>query len=106
MTSAAAATARGESAQVAPAASRGSALSRVRLYTVVGYPAAIRCPHIDWPMTPVPIQPTRGRAAAVALTSDYSPGPGMNAARAGRPATAKRPVVTTDSLYPTRLTSR
>ena len=32
---------------------------RVRLKTVAWYPAAIRCPHIDEPMTPVPIQPIR-----------------------------------------------
>ena len=34
----------------------------VRLWTVTAYPLARRCPHIDRPMTPVPIQP-RGVAA-------------------------------------------
>lgn len=31
----------------------------VRLKTVTEYPALIRCPHIDRPITPVPIQPIR-----------------------------------------------
>lgn len=29
----------------------------VRLKTVTVYPALIKCPHIDLPMTPVPIHP-------------------------------------------------
>jgi hypothetical protein len=31
----------------------------VREYTVMWYPLARRCPHIDSPITPVPIHPTR-----------------------------------------------
>lgn len=31
----------------------------VRLKTVTVYPALIKCPHIDRPMTPVPIHPIR-----------------------------------------------
>lgn len=31
----------------------------VRLKTVTEYPALIKCPHIDRPMTPVPIHPIR-----------------------------------------------
>ena len=53
------ATARGESASLAPFSTSGLALSAVRLKTVALYPAAIRWPHIDRPITPVPIQPIR-----------------------------------------------
>lgn len=49
----------GEAARLAPMARRGWALEIVRLKTVTEYPALIRCPHIDRPMTPVPIQPIR-----------------------------------------------
>jgi hypothetical protein len=53
------ATAPGESAHVAPFTRRGRAFSFVREYTVMRYPLARRCPHIDSPITPVPIHPTR-----------------------------------------------
>ena len=59
VTSAAAATARGLSAQRAPAAKSGSAFDLVRLNTVAASPARIRCPHMLAPITPVPIQPMR-----------------------------------------------
>lgn len=49
----------GESARFAPMSRRVWALEIVRLKTVTEYPALIRCPHIDRPMTPVPIQPIR-----------------------------------------------
>lgn len=49
----------GESARFAPMSTRVWALEIVRLKTVTEYPALIRCPHIDRPMTPVPIQPIR-----------------------------------------------
>ncbi len=58
-TSDAAATDRGESASFAPLSISALAFSGVRLNTVAGYPAAIRWPHIDEPITPVPIQPIR-----------------------------------------------
>ena len=58
VTSDAAATAAGVSAQVAPAASSAPAFLRVLVWTVIGYPADCRCPHIDVPITPVPIHPT------------------------------------------------
>ena len=44
-------------AQAAPLASSGSARARVRELTVARWPASIRCPHIELPITPVPIQP-------------------------------------------------
>ena len=70
ITSAAAATARGVSAQTAPRASSGSARVRVRVKTVARWPAAIRWPHIEAPMMPVPIQPMRGASTrAVYSTS-------------------------------------
>src|SRR5512141_3404039 len=37
----------------------GSAFSFVREYTVTLYPFAMRWPHIDSPIAPVPIHPTR-----------------------------------------------
>lgn len=59
ITSETAATAHGVSAQKAPRASRGSARARVRVKMVARWPAAMRWPHIEAPMIPVPIQPMR-----------------------------------------------
>src|SRR5262245_34366422 len=64
----AAATPAGESPHAAPRSSRGSARSRLLVYTVTEYPASSTWPHIELPMTPVPIQPTRsasGEATAI-----------------------------------------
>ena len=36
-------------------------VTRVRENTVTGYPASSRCPHIDEPITPLPIQPSDSR---------------------------------------------
>ncbi len=58
-TSDASATALGESAHAAPLASNAPALSLPRVWTVMPYPFAMRCPHIGPPMTPVPIHPIR-----------------------------------------------
>ena len=58
-TSLASATARGESAQAAPRPRSGSALARVRVCNVTAKPLARMWPHIEAPMTPVPIQPIR-----------------------------------------------
>ena len=46
-----------ESAHFAPCPNRSAAFSRVRVCTVRSWPAASRCPAIDLPMTPVPINP-------------------------------------------------
>src|SRR5437868_11934562 len=48
----------GESAHAAPASSSGWLLALVREKTVVAYPAFRMWRHIDWPMTPVPMNPT------------------------------------------------
>jgi hypothetical protein len=53
------ATAPGESAHFAPLATSGRAFSFEREYTVTPYPFARMCPHIDNPITPVPIHPMR-----------------------------------------------
>src|SRR5512141_690257 len=53
------ATAFGESAHFAPFSRRGRAFSFVRENTLTPYPFARRWPHIDSPITPVPIHPTR-----------------------------------------------
>src|SRR5512143_660170 len=58
VTSEAAATALEESAHFAPFSKRGRAFSFVRENTVTRYPFARRWPHIDSPITPVPIHPT------------------------------------------------
>ena len=56
-----AATSPGVSAHAAPRSSSASARDRVRENTVTGYPASSRCPHIDEPITPLPIQPSDSR---------------------------------------------
>src|SRR5581483_7260535 len=66
-TSEAAATARGESAHAAPRATSGSAFARVRLKTVAAKPLAIRWPHIEAPITPVPIHPRRVRPGSMIM---------------------------------------
>src|SRR4051794_19114904 len=58
-TSDASATARGFGAYVAPRSISGWALLRDRLKIVTRYPAERTWPHIDAPITPVPIQPIR-----------------------------------------------
>ena len=58
-TSEASASARGESPQAAPAASRSAALSLVRFQTVTGNPAAKRRPDICCPIRPIPTNPIR-----------------------------------------------
>ena len=58
-TSAAPATSAGVSAQLAPRSSSGSARFRVREETEARNPLANRCPHMEVPITPVPIQPIR-----------------------------------------------
>src|SRR5512140_711810 len=52
------ATAFEESVHFAPFSRRGRAFSFVRENTVMRYPFARRWPHIDSPITPVPIHPT------------------------------------------------
>ena len=61
MTSLPAAASRGVAAHTAPFARRSAAFSRVRVCTRTAHPAASRCPHIERPMTPIPIQPTEPR---------------------------------------------
>lgn len=51
----------GVSAHVAPRHRSDSALLRVRVKTVSPKPASSRCPAMEWPITPVPIQPRRVR---------------------------------------------
>ena len=61
-TSAPSAASRGEAAHEAPASRSARARSGVRVWTTSGCPAASRCPAIERPMTPVPIQAMRGSA--------------------------------------------
>src|SRR4051794_6328772 len=70
-------TAFGVSAQRAPCDTRPSALAFVRVLTWAGYPLLRRCPHMDAPMTPVPIQPTRGRDALEVVIARRYPFPGQ-----------------------------
>lgn len=46
------ATSRGDAASFAPLATSGSAFATVRVKMVAGYPALMRCSHMERPITP------------------------------------------------------
>ena len=66
-TSDASATARGDLPAFAPRSSKGRSFADERLKAVTPNPAARTCPHIDEPMTPVPIHPTRVLPGAISM---------------------------------------